>query len=96
MPGLIEHIQQMDERSRSRLANALSIAVSIIVLAIWLAYFPTFIRKTIGSDNSNESSFSLLQTVKGGSAMVENSFKQLVGTIQGRLGSPKEYVIQAK
>lgn len=91
----LERFRELNSNLRAQIVTGLSIAIGLGLLGLWLTILPGQIQKATLSTNSDtvESPFSILQTLRGGSAMIYQNFQSALESTKRELGTPKSVTI---
>lgn len=94
MKNFLEKLQSSDESTKRRWMFGSTVIVMVIVVYVWLAYF----NNLVGSFNEQqpaapEAGFTFWQTMKGGMAVIYQTFVRELEALGMILKAPREYIV---
>lgn len=95
--GLIERIQNSDDRTKKIWLILISSVVMVAVIYIWSAYFNTLfvaVNKPVeAGEVAKSEEFGFFSTIKSGAATIYEFLADKLEGIFGGIQKPKEYII---
>ena len=95
MSHVLELIRNIDPTIRARVVTALTVAVGLILFAVWIVTFPNRIREAASgvSSDSVQSPFSILQTLRGSSALLYQNLNGAIQSAKRELETPQSVTV---
>ncbi len=93
--NFLERLQSSNETTKRKWMFATTLVIMMVVVYVWLAYF----NNLVGGFNepqaaaSPEGSFTFLESLKNGTAVIYQTFNDKLRAFGQILASPREYII---
>jgi len=97
MENLLHKLQNADDTTKRRWGAAITAALMVFVVYVWLAYFNTLVgpeRVASSADAAGNAGFSFWGTMKSETALIYDSLKGYAAGFGELIRSPKEYAVE--
>lgn len=95
MASILERIRGLDIGTRTKIVAASTIAFILIIFSVWIVTLPGRIRNASANADgrSAASPFSILQTLRGGGALIYQNITDAVESAKSKLAEPQSVTI---